>query len=178
MAFALGQWHAGSRAGLQIGPYEAARALRPDNPTVWKNLGVALDWRGDPEGAIAAYKEAIRLDPNDYQAFLNLGMTLRAKREWAAAIEACNKAVQLAPDAAITHDTLGLTLAQKGDRLALVVTGAGPVVVDGLTGSEHARRLLETLAVVDHSLPGSVAATGRPDAGLRQDTAAYRSTDN
>jgi len=35
LAFALGRWHAqNSKDGQQIGPYEAARALRPENPSV------------------------------------------------------------------------------------------------------------------------------------------------
>jgi uncharacterized protein (DUF58 family) len=37
---------------------------------------------------------------------------------------------------------------QRGDRLVLVVAGAEPVLLDGLTGPEHARRLLECLAVL------------------------------
>ncbi|HXG09595.1 MAG TPA: DUF58 domain-containing protein [Gemmataceae bacterium] len=42
---------------------------------------------------------------------------------------------------------------QRGDRLMLVVAGSEPVVLDGLTGPEHALRMLECLAVL----------TGRPE---------------
>src|SRR5262249_46220176 len=37
---------------------------------------------------------------------------------------------------------------QKGDRLALVITGTNATVLDGVSGPEHAMRLLECLAVV------------------------------
>jgi uncharacterized protein (DUF58 family) len=38
---------------------------------------------------------------------------------------------------------------QRGDRLVLIVAGANPVLLDGLTGPEHAQRLLECLAVLE-----------------------------
>ena len=39
LAFILGLEHFGSEDGLGIGPFEAARALRPENYAVWVNLG-------------------------------------------------------------------------------------------------------------------------------------------
>jgi uncharacterized protein (DUF58 family) len=55
---------------------------------------------------------------------------------------------------------------QKGDRLILVVVGARPVVLDGLTGPEHARRLLEALAVVEAEPPGTALDRGAKLSGL------------
>jgi hypothetical protein len=45
LAFALGRLYSKNIDGEQIGPYEAACALRPDNRAVWNNLGLALRGR-------------------------------------------------------------------------------------------------------------------------------------
>ena len=39
---------------------------------------------------------------------------------------------------------------RRGDRLVLAVAGANPMVLDGLTGPIHTRRVLECLAVLEH----------------------------
>jgi uncharacterized protein (DUF58 family) len=49
---------------------------------------------------------------------------------------------------------------QRGDRLLLIVAGARPVVLDGLTGPEHGQRLLECLALLEPEAPGSAAGSG------------------
>jgi uncharacterized protein (DUF58 family) len=38
---------------------------------------------------------------------------------------------------------------QRGDRLVLIVAGPEPAVLDGVTGPEHARRLLDCLALLE-----------------------------
>lgn len=115
LAFALGRWYASRGDGQQIGPYEAARALRPDNPTVWKNLGVALGQRGDLNGAIAAHREAVRLAPTDATAHNNLAIVLRQLGDADGAIAACREAIRLDPEFAPTYDTLGISLQRKRD---------------------------------------------------------------
>lgn len=50
---------------------EAARAALdadPEDPLVPIQLGHALAWLGDRDGAVAAYREALRRDPSDEQA--------------------------------------------------------------------------------------------------------------
>src|SRR5262249_53404404 len=50
IAFALGQWFFSKDPPEAIGHYLAARAIRPDNPTVLSNLGAALMEKGDVDG--------------------------------------------------------------------------------------------------------------------------------
>jgi uncharacterized protein (DUF58 family) len=47
---------------------------------------------------------------------------------------------------------------RAGNRLALVIAGAGPIVLDGPTGPAHERRMLDRLAVLE---PGA-ASTAQP----------------
>ncbi|QJW95485.1 tetratricopeptide repeat protein [Frigoriglobus tundricola] len=122
LAFALGQWRVADRSGRQIGPYEAARALRPDNPTVWRNLGVALGWRGDLDGEIAACRELVRLVPNDATAHNNLGAALSDKGDLPGALAAGQEAVRLDPEYAAAHDTIGLTRARMNDLAGAIAS--------------------------------------------------------
>src|SRR5262249_46328880 len=116
LAFVLGQWHqVNSKDGRQIGPYEAARALRPEHFAVWNNLGGSLRDRGELDAAIAAYKEAIRIDPRYAIAHYNLGLALYRKRELDAAIAALKEAIRIDPRYASAHYGLGLALRDKGE---------------------------------------------------------------
>lgn len=107
LAFALGQWHVKSKDGRQIGPYEAARALRPESKVVWNNLGAALDGTGDVAGAMAAFKRATELDPKFAMAHYNLGNALHANGDAAGAVAAYKRAIELDPNYPKAHNNLG-----------------------------------------------------------------------
>src|SRR4029453_9211896 len=54
------------------------------NPGCWMahyNLGIALNDRGDPDGAIAHYRQAVELRPSYAEAHYNLGRLLPTKRQ-------------------------------------------------------------------------------------------------
>jgi tetratricopeptide (TPR) repeat protein len=116
LAFCLGLRQGESRRdGRQIGPYEAARAIRPENLAVWNNLGTALVGRGDFDGAIAVYNKVIELDPKVHQVHSNLGSALSSKGDFDKAIAACKKAIEIAPEYAPAYCNLGVALGSKGD---------------------------------------------------------------
>ncbi len=115
LAFALAQWYLRSPTALQIGPAEAARALRPEHLAVWINLGATLERLGDLEGAIAVYREIIRRDPTFAQTYYNLGIALTAKGRTNEAIAAYREAVRLDPQDAEAHYNLGLVLQNARD---------------------------------------------------------------
>jgi eukaryotic-like serine/threonine-protein kinase len=113
LAFALGQF---SKGGPQSGPYEAARALRPENWIVWNNLGIALHDQKDLDGAIASYKKAIDLGlKNAVVAHVNLGIALRDKKDFDGATAALQKAIALDPVHPAAHNILGNALHDKKD---------------------------------------------------------------
>jgi serine/threonine protein kinase/Flp pilus assembly protein TadD len=98
-----------------IGYYRAALALRPHNPGVHVNFGVALHDKGDVDGAIAAYREAIRLKQDFPPAHNNLGIALKDKGDVDGAIAACREAIRLNKDDPEAHYNLGRALQDKGD---------------------------------------------------------------
>lgn len=54
--------------------YRAAAAIKGDNPSVWNNLGVALDASGDDKGATDAFRRASDLSPKNGVYARNAGL--------------------------------------------------------------------------------------------------------
>ena len=165
LAFALGQSHTkNSKEGQQIGPYEAARALRPENLTVLNNLGIALDEKGDIEGAIAVYREAIKHDPKASQAHYNLGIALKGKGDIDGAIAAYKEAIKHDPKLASAHTNLGAIYRQQKKYVEAVACAREAIKADSNYSYAHAL-LGETLRE-SGDIPGArVALTeaARPD---------------
>jgi tetratricopeptide (TPR) repeat protein len=119
LAFTLGLWY-NSQPALrdpeQIGPYEAARAIRPENFAVWTNLGNVLGQKGDTHSAVACYEVACRINPNAAAAHVNLGNALNRKGEVEAAIACFKEAIRIDPLYASAHFRLGVVLHKKGDE--------------------------------------------------------------
>jgi tetratricopeptide (TPR) repeat protein len=111
LAFVLGMWYTSNGPpGRSIGPYEAARALRPDNVAVLNNLGDAHRMAGNTAAAIAAQRESVRLDPSNPVSYLNLGVALSDTSNQAAAADAFREAIRLDPNSAQGYIGLGIVL--------------------------------------------------------------------
>jgi eukaryotic-like serine/threonine-protein kinase len=95
--------------------FREAIRLDPTDAKVHSNLGLALDRKGDTDGAIAAGKEAVRLDPKDAHCHGNLGITLVGKGDVDGAIICFQEAIRLDPTNATAHYNFGITLGDKGD---------------------------------------------------------------
>jgi Flp pilus assembly protein TadD len=79
-------------------------------------LGVALQWTGRSDEALAHFREAVRLDQEFTEAHANLGLALKASGRLDEAVAHCERAVQLAPDVANFHFSLALVLKAAGRR--------------------------------------------------------------
>jgi tetratricopeptide (TPR) repeat protein len=167
LSFALGQWYGGSsKYGEHIGPYEAARALRPDNPAVCNNLGTALECLGDYAGATAAYEAAIRSNPTFAPAHYNLGVHLERRGDWSAALAAYRTAIRCQPKYARAHARLGGLLHRTGDSAGAIVALEEAVRFDPLNALTYAN-----LGVVHRDSGRLEAAFGALKAALRADPA-------
>jgi tetratricopeptide (TPR) repeat protein len=115
LAYVLGLRHAETNDARAIGLYQTACALRPENPAVWNNLGVALIEQRDVDGAIASFKEVLRIDPKFVLAHTNLGIALKQRRDLDGAIASFKQAIAHEPKFATAHHHLAMTLHDKGD---------------------------------------------------------------
>lgn len=94
--------------------FEIGLTLRPGDPRMLTNLGVALDHLGHREEALMAYQRAANLAGAPAESHHNLGALYAEEGRIEDAIRAFNEAVQRAPDAE-GYCSLGLALLHAGD---------------------------------------------------------------
>jgi hypothetical protein len=77
--------------------------------------GVSKAWKGDLDGAMAAFDRAIRLSPRSSSAWLNRGLAWRQRGDLDRALADLDRAVLYAPNDARAYYHRGLVLRQRGD---------------------------------------------------------------
>jgi superkiller protein 3 len=142
-----------------IGFYRVALALRPASPGVYFNLGVALNAKGDLDGAIAAYHKAIALDRKLAPAHSNLGAALQARGDLAGALAACRRALALDPKLAAAHYNLGVALQARGDLAGALAAYRRALALDPKLGPAHTN--LGNALQAQGDLAGALAAYRR-----------------
>ena len=159
LAFVLGQhWlFVDPKGGLAIGPYEVARALRPENVIVWNNLGSALLGTGDKNGAIAAYKEAIKRNPSFADARCNLAWALKQNGDIDGAIAEYREATHRDPTSVRAYTMLGLLLYDKGDWDNAIAAHRQAIKYDQET-TQHQYVLIAMASKKKGDLEGAIAA--------------------
>jgi len=96
--------------------YRAALALKPADPAVTHNLGVALAAQGHHRAAVGCFEEALRGDPGFISAHFNRGVALMRLGQTEEAIKAFNRATQLDPQLYEAHRILGFLWLSRGER--------------------------------------------------------------
>jgi tetratricopeptide (TPR) repeat protein len=97
-----------------------AIALRPNQPTLYCNLGAVLYADSDFESAVAAFGKAARLDPKDVIAYYGMGISLIQQQDYSRAIAAFQRAVNLNDRYANSYYGLGYAHFQQGDLPAAI----------------------------------------------------------
>jgi tetratricopeptide (TPR) repeat protein len=85
------------RPAEAVGYLRAALALRPTNPGVYVNLGLALGLQGDKVGESAAFQKAIDLKPDYGIPYYNLGSIHLKNQDMPRASAAYQKAIDVSP---------------------------------------------------------------------------------
>ena len=98
----------------EVGIWEDAVAKAPGSARVHNNLGNALFWHGDLEGAAEECRHAIHLDRNFAEAYNGLGNVLRSQGKFDIAIEQYRQAISIKPDYASAYSNLGNALQNEG----------------------------------------------------------------
>ncbi len=87
---------------------------RPDLPTAYNTMAIALKYLGRLAEAESCCREALRLAPGYAEAHNTLGDTLTALRRFAEAEACCREAVRLTPQYAEAYNNLGIVLLSLG----------------------------------------------------------------
>ncbi|MDR3518196.1 MAG: tetratricopeptide repeat protein [Azospirillaceae bacterium] len=81
------RWHREGQADQAEGLYGAIVRAQPDHFAASLQLGILLEQRGNPEGALACYETAIRVNPGHALAFTRRALIL-LRRQWGSPIAA------------------------------------------------------------------------------------------
>jgi tetratricopeptide (TPR) repeat protein len=117
--------------------YRAALAVRPLNPAVHTDFGVALDRKGDLTAAVFSYRKAIELDPKHAPAHGNIGWVLVRQNRPDEAISWLRKAIELDPGFANAHNSLGIALKETGQYEAAVAEYKTAIALDPKYSAPH-----------------------------------------
>jgi len=91
-----------------IRKFSDAVIIKPDEPTFYLGLGKALEYKGRPEQAEAAYRTALDLNPELVEAHALLAANLYAAGKYQNAIDEWNLVVSLDPNNGEAHGRLAL----------------------------------------------------------------------
>ncbi len=93
----------------------AGQESRPTPAAVQYRYGLALEARGNLEGALAAFTAAIRIDPHLVEAYADRGKALLVKGELSRAMMDFDRAVQMRPRCAESYNNRGIARIRVGD---------------------------------------------------------------
>jgi serine/threonine protein kinase/Tfp pilus assembly protein PilF len=99
-----------ARAEEAVGYLRAALVLRSDSPLVHLHMGLALEDKGDLDGAIACCRAALAIDSGDHHALNNLGILLMSRGRVDEAVSSFQRAIAVDPENANAHNNLGNAL--------------------------------------------------------------------
>jgi predicted TPR repeat methyltransferase len=95
--------------------FRAAAALEPDSPTVWTNLGVALDRAGSPGEAAASLERSVSLSKGQPDTWLLLGVVRQKIGDKAGAESAYREVIEQAPGYSAAWQCLGVLKQEERD---------------------------------------------------------------
>lgn len=79
--------------------YESAAALKPGDPNLSTDLGVAYYYTNQPDRAIAQFQRSLAADPKHTKTLLNMGIVKAfGKQDLAGAAEAWQQVIAIAPN--------------------------------------------------------------------------------
>lgn len=92
--------------------------------------GLTKAWRGDIDGAIAAFDAAIAASPQSGAAYLNRGLAYDRKGDRRRALADLDRAVQQAPNSARARYSRSIVLGRSGDKARAEADAARAVELD------------------------------------------------
>ena len=152
----IGYWHDSEVL------FRHALAVTENNDGAHNGLGIALDQKGQMDGAIRQFEEAIRLKPRYSSAHCNLGIALNKNGQVDEAIREFREAIRLKPNQVGAHYGLGIVLNRKGQ------------MEEAIRQLEEAIRLKPDYAEAHNELGIALGRKGQMDEAIRQFQEAVR----
>jgi amino acid adenylation domain-containing protein len=158
----------------EIASLRKALEIDPIQPLwVYKNLGEALNDRGDVNAALAVYRQAIAANPKHPYCYCLLGKALLERGDISRAVLAFDKAVALEPNNPVAYIQLGAALERGGkfDRAKI----AYQQVVELEPNNPYSYQLLGNMLAKQGNLQEAIACfesavnlePNNPDASMR-----------
>ncbi|GBU28315.1 hypothetical protein R84B8_01873 [Treponema sp. R8-4-B8] len=123
------------RFDAAISSFEAAKRLKPERPTVWKELADAYFMQGNYDEAIKNYNRAIQIyieiKMENPEVYNHRGETYRSKGNYELAINDFKKAISLDNDDADAWNYLGYAYYGMGDYDAAIENFNKAIMIDG-----------------------------------------------
>jgi len=152
----IGYWHDSEAL------FRHALDVTENNDGAHNGLGIALDQKGQMDGAIRQFEEAIRLKPRYSSAHCNLGIALNKNGQVDEAIREFREAIRLKPNQVGAHYGLGIVLDGKGQ------------MDEAIRQLEEAIRLKPDYAEAHNELGIALGRKGQMDEAIRQFQEAVR----
>jgi predicted O-linked N-acetylglucosamine transferase (SPINDLY family) len=124
------------------------------HPDAWFILGVACQFQGKLDEAVASYDQALRLRPNFPQVHSNLGLIHATRAHWKDAIASYTRALELEPNFADACNNLGIAFIKQGMRAEAAAAFQRAVDLDPNQAAAHSNlgNVLKELGTLDEAV--------------------------
>jgi len=120
-----------------IAGYGKALEVRPDDPAILLNLGLAHAQDGDLAAAVQHYRRSIAIDGSRPLAHINLGIALAATGDALGAAAAYRAALEVNPHEALAHFNLGNLHLRAGSAVEAVHAYERAIAADPALAPAH-----------------------------------------
>lgn len=96
--------------------YQKALEVFPEDPAVWRSLGLVHNRAGNAAAAVQAFARSLALNPNQPLVHVNQGVALAASGDPAGAEAAYEAALRVDPNEPLAHFNLGNLRLRSGDE--------------------------------------------------------------
>ena len=106
----------GGATDSAIDVYKNILEFRNDSSTVYSNLGILYNSKGDLKNALDSYKKAVECDPDNPYAYNNIASVFLRNAEYDKAIPFAIKALELKSNLTAASNSLAICYSVLGDK--------------------------------------------------------------
>ena len=150
--FQLGfAYFSGQRCDQALGEFQKAAELRPKDPEILLDWGLAYDCLNQPEQALQKLEESAVLEPSAH-VFSQIGMELGRLEKWPDALHALDAAEKMDPNYVDTYVYLGIVHTKTNQLGNAILDFQHALALD--PSNTRARQYMKTVAAQVHASQG------------------------